>query len=127
MARTDTVFMIGASDFSANVIGGTYNVQDQDIYTVWQDANGRNHRDVYRKQLKGSFDVFFKTVTDFEVFNTAYKAARSDSGLTRITIMNDSTNNVETKDVYFSFSPIRNRRDDWEDYYEQFTISIEEW
>ena len=127
MARTDTVFKIGETDFSANVIAGTYDCSDEDIYTIWQDANGRNHREVFRKQLKGSFDMFFKTVNDFEVFNSAYKNARSASGLTRIIIMNNTTNALEAKDVYFTFKPIRNRRDDWEDYYEQFTVSIEEW
>lgn len=125
--RTDTVFSIGDNDFSDKVLGGTYSVGDEDIYTVWQDANGRNHHEVYRKQLKGSFDMLFKTVEDFNVFNEAYKEARFDSGLIRVSIMNNSTNAVESKDVYLSFKPIRNRRDDWNDYYEQFTVDVEEW
>ena len=127
MARTDTVFMLDGINFSSHVIAGTYEIGDVDIYTQWQDANGRNHRDVYRKQLKGSFDMFFKTVTEFQTFNNAYKNVREDSGLTNIRIRNNSTNQLENKDVYINFSPIRNRRDDWEDYYEQFTVNIEEW
>lgn len=127
MARTDTVFTVNNVDFSDHIIAGTYSVGDESIYTQWQDANGRNHRDEYRKQLKGSFDMFFSTVDEFEIFNNAYKAVRDTSGLTNVLIRNNSTNNLESKDVYLSFSPIRNRRDDWQDYYEQFTVNVLEW
>lgn len=127
MARTDTVFVINNIDFSNHVIAGTYDVNNESMYVLWQDANGRNHRDEYRKQLKGSFDMFFVTVDEFEEFNQAYKSIRDDSGLTTVRVLNNSSNSLETKQVYLSFAPIRNRRDNWEDYYEQFTVSIEEW
>lgn len=125
--RTDTVFVINNIDFSDHVLGGSYEVGDIPIYTEWTDANGRDHREVYRKRLQGSFDMYFKTVADFEEFNQAYKTVRQDSGLTRVSIMNNSTNQVEQKDVYFEFSPVRNRRNDWEDYYEKFTVEVKEW
>lgn len=125
--RTDTVFTVNDVDFSDHVLAGTFEISDVPIYTEWTDANGRDHREVYRKRLQGSFDMYFRTVTEFEEFNQAYKTARRDSGLTTITIMNNSTNQVEQKDVYLDFSPIRNRRDDWEDYYEQFTVNVKEW
>ena len=125
--RTDTVFKVNNVDFSAHVLAGTYDISDVPVYTEWTDANGRDHREVYRKRLQGNFDMYFKTVTDFEQFNSAYKTAKQTSGLTRINIMNNSTNQVEAKDVYLSFAPIRNRRDDWEDYYEQFTVDVKEW
>lgn len=125
--RTDTVFTVNDVDFSDHVLAGTFEISDVPIYTEWTDANGRDHREVYRKRLQGSFDMYFRTVTEFEEFNQAYKTARRDSGLTTITIMNNSTNQVEQKDVYIDFSPIRNRRDDWEDYYEQFTVDVKEW
>lgn len=125
--RTDTVFVVNNVDFSDHVLAGTFEVGDIPIYTEWTDANGRDHREVYRKRLQGSFDMFFRTVTEFEEFNLTYKTARRESGLTTIMIMNNSNNQVEQKDVYIEFSPIRNRRDDWEDYYEQFTVDVKEW
>lgn len=125
--RTDTVFVINNVDFSNHVLAGTYDIGDVPIYTEWTDANGRDHREVFRKRTQGSFDMSFRTVTEFEEFNQAYKAVRKDSGLTRVSLMNNSTNLVERKDVYLEFSPIRNRRDDWEDYYEQFTVDVKEW
>lgn len=125
--RTDTVFVVNNVDFSDHVLAGTFEVGDIPIYTEWTDANGRDHREVYRKRLQGSFDMFFRTVTEFEEFNLAYKTARRESGLTTIMIMNNSNNQVEQKEVYIEFSPIRNRRDDWEDYYEQFTVDVKEW
>ena len=125
--RTVTVFKVNKIDFSSHVIAGTYDISDVPLYTEWTDANGRDHREVFRKRLQGSFDMYFKTVTEFEQFNQAYKAVRLESGLTRIFIMNNSTNQLEEKDVYFDFAPIRNRRDDWEDYYEQFTVEVKEW
>ena len=125
--RTDTVLTINNIDFSDHVLAGTYDISDVPVYTEWTDANGRDHREVFRKRLQGSFDMYFKTVDEFEVFNSAYKTIRQDSGLTRIMIMNNSTNQVEQKDVYFDFAPVRNRRDDWEDFYEQFTVEVKEW
>ena len=125
--RTDTVFKVNNIDFSSHVLAGPYDIGDVPLYTEWTDANGRDHREVFRKRLQGSFDMYFKTVTEFEQFNMAYKAVRQASGLTRILIMNNSNNELEQKDVYLEFSPIRNRRDDWEDYYEQFTVDVKEW
>ena len=52
---------------------------------------------------------------------------RAASGLTPVLIMNNSTNSLEQKDVYLSFETIRNRNDDWTDYYERFTVDVKEW
>lgn len=125
--RTDTVFMINDIDFSMHIPAGSFKVGDVPLYTSWNDANGREHREVYRRKLQGTFDMIFKTVEDFEVFNRAYKDVRAASGLTPVLIMNNSTNSLEQKDVYLSFETIRNRYDDWTDYYERFTVDVKEW
>lgn len=125
--RTDIVFKINDTDFSDHVLAGSYDISEVPVYTEWTDANGRDHREVFRKRLQGSFDMYFKTVDDFEEFNEAYRLIRLDSGLTRVMIMNNSTNQLEQKDVYLEFAPIRNRRDDWEDFYERFTVDVKEW
>jgi hypothetical protein len=119
--------VINNIDFSDHVIAGSYEVGNVPVLTEWTDANNRLHREVYRERLQGSFDMYFRTVDDFEEFNQAYKTVRQNSGLTRVSIMNNSTNQVEQKDVYFEFSPVRNRHDNWEDYYEQFTVNVKEW
>lgn len=125
--RTDTVFEINNIDFSSHVLAGTYNVIEVPVYTEWTDANLRDHREVTRKRVQGSFDMFFETVTAYEDFVTAYNAAKTDSGLTPAVIMNNTTNELVLKNCYFSFSPVRNRRDDWEDFYETFTVDVREW
>ena len=86
--RTDTVFKVNNIDFSDHVLAGTYEISEVPVYTEWTDANGRDHHEVYRKRLQGSFDMYFKTVSDFESFRQALIAARQgDSDLTQILIM----------------------------------------
>lgn len=125
--RTDTVFEVNNIDFSMYIPVGSYKVGDTPLYKSWNDANGREHREVYLKHLQGSFDMIFNTMEAFNSFNEAYKTVRAESGLTPAMLMNNSTNNLEQKNVYLSFSPIRNRHDDWTDYYERFTVDVKEW
>lgn len=128
MARTDTVFKIGNTDFSDHVISdGSYDINATSVYKAWEDANGREHRDEIRKRIEGGFNMLFHTVEDFQVFNQKYKESASASGLVRISVMNNDDNQVIDIDAYLSFKPVRIRRDDWEDAYEIFKVNVMEW
>ena len=125
--RTDTIFKVNNIDFSMYIPDGSYNISDVPVYKTWTDANSRDHQEVYRKRLQGSFDFIMNTMEDFNAFTAAYNAVKTPSGLTRVLIMNNSTNNLEEKDVYLSFTPVRKRHDDWSDYFERFTVTVKEW
>lgn len=127
MARTDTVFKIGDTDFSNHVLSGSYKINEVDEFTSWTDANGREHRNIYRTKTSGSFDVLFKTVTDYEIFQNAYMYAKNKAGLVRVTLMDNQSNQLKVIDAYLDFTPVRFRADNWEDYYEKFTVNIKEW
>lgn len=127
MEITNTVFKIGNNDYSGHVIAGTYNVNEYDEYTLWEDANKREHRDVIRTRIEGSFDMFFNSAEDFQTFYQTYKAAADASGLTPITVMNNTTNTLVSINAYIDFELVRNRHDNWQDYYEVFSVNVKEW
>lgn len=128
MARTDTIFKIGASDFSKFVPSGSYKVQNQHIFTTWTDANGREHREVYRDKMSGSFVMLFNKMSDYDGFISAIESASNNAHLCKgVSLMDNESNTLKVVDVYFEFAPTRFRADNWNDYYEQFTVKVEEW
>lgn len=124
------IFMIGtqaAGDYSDRVIAGSYNVQTTPIYNSWNDANGVEHRSVVRPaRTSGSFDMFFKDITEYDTFVGLIESLRQNDLTVLCTVKSNNTNQLVTGDFYLEFAPVRNRKADWSDYMERFTVSITE-
>lgn len=122
------MFRVGDTDFSNRVIAGSYNVISEDVGNTWTDANYVEHIDVVRTRVQGSFDMYFKNMTEYDTFLETLKANK-ESGHYRITV---SCNNLPTNEsqksiaATINFAPSRNRNDFWEDYMERFTVTIGE-
>lgn len=120
--------IINGIDFGGHVIAGTYAVQNNNIYAAWTDGNGSNHRQLKREKMQGSFDMFFRTMEEYETFMAAIKASQETNFNTYVSAT--LTDNLSNEDVesnyYFDYAPIRNRDADWRDYLEKFTVNVEE-
>ena len=61
---------IGTTDVSSYIVADTYSVYNQPVYKVYEDANGVTHKRFIRNKISGSFDMFFRSLTDYTNFVT---------------------------------------------------------
>ena len=116
-----------AVDYSNRVLVGSYNVQTKPLYKSWEDANGAEHRTVIRSAVtSGSFDMWFKTITEYNAFVTQITSSRLPDMTVPCTIRSNTTDTEISSYFYVDFSPVRNRKGDWADIMERFTVSVKE-
>ena len=121
------VFAIGANDYSAKVVMDTYDVNQIDVFTQWEDANGMTHRNVYRKRVQGTFDMLISNIGEYQAFITDVQNHRQNGGFVRckIAVNNLNQENVQ-KDLFIDYAPIRTRNSNYTKGYMTFTVTIEE-
>ena len=121
------VFAIGENDYSSKVMMDTFNVNQIDIYTQWEDANGRTHRDVYRKKIQGEFDMMISNLTEYQAFISDCQHHTTNGGFIpcKVAVNNLNEENV-LADLFASYTPIRTRNSNYTKGYMSFTVTIEE-
>ena len=68
------MFKINTTDYSTRVVGSGYEVQSNDEFETWTDANGKEHRSAYRTRISGKFSMLFKDMTEFTTFQSIMDA-----------------------------------------------------
>lgn len=117
----------GAKDYSNHVIAGSYNVNNEPMYAEWDDANYIQHRFKQRDRVSGTFDMFFRTVSDYAAFKADIDANRSATNNSVVmTVAVNDLNTTKTINAYISYKLVRNRDGAWNDYFERYTVTIKE-
>lgn len=123
------VFQIGstgAGDYSNRVIAGSYNVQTKPLYTSWTDANGTEHRNVIRIVTEGSFDMYFSTLAEYNTFAALIASTKAADETVHCSVLSNTSDTLVEGNFFIEFAPTRNRKANWEDYMERFTVTIKE-
>lgn len=125
------MFILGtgltSKDYSNHVIAGTYEVNNEPQYVSWEDAGHIEHRFKQRDRVVGSFDMFFRTVSDYATFKSDLDTNRSSSNdSVNMTVKVNNLNQDKTINAFVSFSLVRNRDGKWNDYFERFKVTIKE-
>ena len=121
-------FLVGTSkDYSAHVIAGSYKVNNDPQYSEWEDVNHRVHRFKLRDKVVGSFDMFFRTTTEYATFLADLAAAQSATNNSyAISVTVNDTGEQKAIDAFVDYELVRNIDGGWNDYFERFTVKIEE-
>lgn len=121
------MFKIGARDYSNRVIAGSYQINTEPVYKSWQDQNGIEHREPIRYRTKGSFDMYFDNIEDYEEFKNTLEAAKQlDMSYANIVVTENTSNKEKVINPFISFKLTRNRNGQWHDIYERFKVDIQE-
>lgn len=120
------VFKINGIDFSNNILIGSYEVNKQASYVSWQNANYRTIRIKTAEKVTGSFDIFFKSAGEYQVFKNAVDESEKDDTTHLITLSVNNTNKNETIEGYIDFSLTRDIDGSMNDFYLTFKVEIEE-
>lgn len=121
------VFAIGANDYSNRVPMDTFLVNQIPVYTQWEDANGKIHRDIYRKKIQGTFDMEISRLADYQSFISDVQSHTQNGGFVpcKIAVNNINAENVDA-DLFIDYSPLRTRNNNFTKAYATFTVTIEE-
>lgn len=124
------IFKLKNDDWSANVIAGSYKINQYDIYNEWTDGYKVLHHDKIRSKIKGSFDMMFKTQADFTAFMRSMESAKdinTNAYYCSMKINNIRDNGeLSSHQCFLKLEPTRNIKGAWEDYFEKFTVEVEE-
>jgi hypothetical protein len=122
------VFAIGRYDYSDNVVMDTYDVNEIDVYTSWEDANGTVHRSSYRKKLQGQFDMQFANLAEYRQFILEVQANRyPQKG--HAAYCHLAVNNLDIDRyayLYIDYTTIRTMNNNYTKGYLTFTVTVEE-
>lgn len=121
------VFKIGANDYSAKIMVDTFQVNQTNVYTEWQDANGLYHRDIYRKRIMGQFDMQISKLTEYQDFIDDVLANMQNGGFVpcKIAVNNLNQENIDA-DLFISYTPVASRNNNYTKGYSKFTVTVEE-
>ena len=120
------MFKIGNTDLSDKVISEGYTVHNVPQYTAWEDANGHEHRSVYRERISGNFTMYFPDIDDFDTFCLLYENAKANDTSVRCTVWVNNLNGNRTSDFYIDFDATRYRDAKWVDMVGKVKITIKE-
>ena len=120
------MFKIGSTDLSANVVSEGYAVNQDPQYKAWNDANGREHRSVYRQQVSGSFTMYFPEISDFDAFCTLLANNTANDTSVFCTVWVNNLNSNATSDFFIDFDASRYRDARWADMVGKIKVTIKE-
>lgn len=120
------MFKVGQHDFSNHVIASKYKVHNVDVFSSWTDANYRKHCDKQREKVTGSFEMIFKTIEEYEEFAIAMRSNKTSSLSYNIVVADNINNEQKEIEAYVTWKPSRSMNDLLQDYFEKFTVTIEE-
>lgn len=122
-------FKVNNNEYANHILAGTYDVAREPVYKEWIDANQKKHKKFMREgKIIGSFSMFFRTMNEYQAFISNINTKTSVNGdyVQGIVITDNKSGTVRNIDAWLTFRPIRNRDGKWNDYFDVFTVNIEE-
>lgn len=120
------MFKIGNTDLSTKVVADGYTVKSDPQFKAWTDANGREHRSVYREQISGSFTMYFPEISDFDSFCTLLQNNIANDTSVPCTVWVNNLNGNRTSDFFVEVDASRYRDAKWVDMVGKVKITIKE-
>lgn len=96
---------IAGQDFTNLITVPSYQVNKNDVYKSWTDANHVEHRYRTRTKVSGSFTLFFPTVEDYRLFQNTINSQKVLAGyVPNCQIYCNNIDQIETVDLFIDFS-----------------------
>lgn len=120
------MFKIGNTDLSSKVVSEGYAVQSEPQYKAWTDANGSEHRSVYRQQISGTFTMYFPEIADFDSFNTLLQTHIENDTSVQCMLWVNNQNSSVLSNYFIECDASRYRDAKWADMVGKVKVSIKE-
>lgn len=104
--RPQSLLVIDNVDFTTYIEVPTYQVNKNDVYTKWTDANHIEHRYLNRTKISGSFTFQFSDPGDFHKFLELIKEKTTTGRyVPNCLVYCVNVRQVELANLYFNFDP----------------------
>ena len=120
------MFKINGTEYGDKIIMDTYNVNLMDVYTQWEDANGKYHRSIYKKRISGSFNMKFASLGEYQAFLTNVQNNTQNGGYVPVVLAVNNTNSESSAEMFISFQPVQTRNNNYTKGYMEFGVNVEE-
>ena len=122
-----TLFKVNNTDFSDNIIEGSYQISKADIYKTYEDANGATHRRFIRTKISGKMQMFFRTLQDFQTFVTTLETNKSATTFAiPVSLYDNYGGSLITTNAFIDFRPTIALDGTMSEYMETIEVTIEE-
>lgn len=121
------LFKLNNVDYTAHIVADTYKINKQPVYETYEDAKGQTHNVKIRDKVKGTFDMFFKTMTEYNTFVSNFNAGRSLlTNAHAVTLKPNTSNSEGLYQCYLKYEPTRKLKGTYQEYMSVFTVTVEE-
>lgn len=120
------MFKINTTDYSTRVVGSGYEVQSNDEFETWTDANGKEHRSAYRTRISGKFSMLFKDMTEFTTFQSIMDANKKADLTYPVTVYDNKTGLETDINAFIDYTLTQYRGPAFDDRMEQIEVAIRE-
>ena len=122
-----SLFKIGTTDCSDNVVRGSYKVNRTNVYKTYEDANGATHRRFIREKMSGTFQMFFKLMKDYSDFIELIEDNKSATTYAvNCTLYDNYSGEAYTVNAFIDFQPTITQDAGLREYMQVLDITIEE-
>lgn len=121
------LFKVGDTDYTNNIVMDSYDVQKNDMYVEWTDADWHDHQPMVRTRVEGSFTMKFRTLASYEAF-VADLASKKETGRYYVgcRLWCNNTLTLETVGIYIDYAPVLTQRPSLQMDYLEFEVSVKE-
>lgn len=91
---------IGDINLSAFVNKQKYEINSADVYDVWTDGNGIDHRVITRQRISGTVKIGYRNHEDYQAFVDLLASERDSEGYYTVMAYVNNTNEHETFNAY---------------------------
>lgn len=121
------LFMIGEHDYTSFITVPSYKMNYAPVYNTWTDANYRQHRDILRYKIQGSFKLLFNTEEDLNAFlDDIYNEEDPSTGTITVTVYVNNLSNQQDIDAFISFTMANEKPYFGVKEHEGFEVKVEE-
>lgn len=96
------LFKIGAADYTHNILNGTYNVRNEDVFNEWVDGFGVNRQQFKRKRITGGFTMKFRNKASYDAFVSALANATTTARTVECSVYCVNTNEYKTGNFFIT-------------------------
>lgn len=116
---------INSHDYTKYILAGSWEVNRQDVYKSWTDANGINHRSIYRTRVSGEFTIQFIDRSKYSVFLNDLAAVKAN-GYYPMTVYQNNVGSTASINAFISMEPAMAANYTVNPEFEKFTVKLEE-
>lgn len=120
------LFKVDSTDYTNNIINESYEVQDNDVYQSWTDANFITHREKVRTKVEGKFTMRFRSLSTYQNFVTYMASKKTTGSYYPCSVYCNNTRTKKTVNLFVTWAPKAIQRPDMVMDYGEFDVTISE-